>query len=425
MLAGTALLLLVAAAAPPADASPGGEHRPLSAADRRPLAFVLTTPTSEAGKVPTSELIRLLSAEINAKTGFFLQVSDQRLGSECKGLGCSVLQVRPDYMREALTREDGTVRPYADHVRDLKERKVAYPRYLIVASDVTLPGRPDRISTLLIDTDAALDVVHGISDSDPERDRKIEAGIVDRAIAAGPRDGELDELRDAERYVAELLERTLRPVFVASGDWQPFGEVLLTARYADFGVVLDGVAIGATRAGVTEIRDVRAGSHRLALERPGFVPFSKTFDTDAGERLEIHAELEPEANGATVMRRIVFWSGIGLAAVGAGTAAVAVARHDGSVKTACFATAGSGCASTTQFETTGYDPNTSSVNPPGVLLAPLGYSIAAGGAGWALGTAFIGEDTDVPWVPLAIGLVAGSLSYGLSAALNGAQRSPR
>jgi hypothetical protein len=119
----------------------------------------------------------------------------------------------------------------------------------------------------------------------------------------------------------------------------------------------------------------------------------------------------------------VFWSGVGAAVAGASIVAIAIAKHNGDVETTCFAVPGNGCKSGSQFETVHYDPSSTDVNPSGILLAPLGYSIFGAGATWSLGTLLLGEGDDVPWIPLAAGIAVGVVAYGLSAILNGSSPS--
>jgi hypothetical protein len=52
----------------------------------------------------------------------------------------------------------------------------------------------------------------------------------------------------------------------------------------------------------------------------------------------------------------------------------------------------------------------------GVLAAPLGYSILATGAAWALGTEFLDTQEEIPWRSLLIGVALGGVTYAISAA---------
>jgi hypothetical protein len=53
----------------------------------------------------------------------------------------------------------------------------------------------------------------------------------------------------------------------------------------------------------------------------------------------------------------------------------------------------------------------------GVLLAPLGYSLALTGLVWSLGTRFNVKYYQLDsWIPIALGLAAGAISYGVSVA---------
>ena len=71
----------------------------------------------------------------------------------------------------------------------------------------------------------------------------------------------------------------------------------------------------------------------------------------------------------------------------------------------------------TDFASTGDGASPEDVNPPGVLTAPLGYSLLGAGAAFSIGSLL--EESSVPWISLIAGLVIGGTAYGLSAALDG------
>jgi hypothetical protein len=55
----------------------------------------------------------------------------------------------------------------------------------------------------------------------------------------------------------------------------------------------------------------------------------------------------------------------------------------------------------------------------GVLIAPLGYSIALSGGFWALSSYFVPHTRATPWLELGLGLLLGAGAYALSAAAGG------
>jgi hypothetical protein len=57
----------------------------------------------------------------------------------------------------------------------------------------------------------------------------------------------------------------------------------------------------------------------------------------------------------------------------------------------------------------------------GVLAAPLGFALVVSGASFGAG-ALIGDEGELPLIPLIAGVVLGAGAYGLLAALNGGGR---
>src|SRR5687767_3628330 len=129
-------------------------------ANRKPLAFLLITPSGNVANTSSSEIIRIMSALFAKHTDFELSIVDPASVIECKGqLGCMVEQVRADYNRTVYLLPNGTVAPYDEHLDFLKKKKVVYAPYLLVLSNLTL-DESDRLSITMIDTDIALEYRH-------------------------------------------------------------------------------------------------------------------------------------------------------------------------------------------------------------------------------------------------------------------------
>jgi hypothetical protein len=127
----------------------------------------------------------------------------------------------------------------------------------------------------------------------------------------------------------------------------------------------------------------------------------------------------PDPSGRT-LSRVAFWSGIGLATAGAAITAFAIVASPKTTELEVCA----GCppaevrrAFASFCELTSTDPACLQ-GGKGVLAAPLGYSLMLSGATWTAGSLVFGEDADMTWLGLAVGLGAGVLSYGISAALD-------
>jgi hypothetical protein len=193
------------------------------------------------------------------------------------------------------------------------------------------------------------------------------------------------------------------------------------------GVSIDGTAIGTTRAGVTRVLTVPAAKHSIRFEHPGYDPYETEVTVDRGKAAQLRVELLPSGSPvSSAFRQALLWGGGALAVAGAVIAGVAIGTADGNVKTYCptIGDMETSCGGSQFTRIGGYRPGNAptfedEVNTGSVLFAPLGYSIAVTGLTWSLGTLFLGDDDDFPWIQLVTGIALGGASYGLSALLEG------
>ena len=423
------MLALGCAPAAPPDPAPSSESpslgvHTLTVFERSPLAFVLITPSGEGGATGTSALIRSVATTVERHTDLVLRPVPAAEIRECAGrLACMVRKARPDYDRFQYELPNGQLAPFDDHLEHLKRKEIRYPEYLLVISNVTGDAK-DRLSVTMLDTNAALRVAHDVNPRREGAAARIELEVRNHALLAPPERGEVANADEADQFLARVFVQSLRRRLSAEDHWQPYGTIELQLPEAGHTVHIDGRAVGTAQTPRTRIEGVRAGPHRLALTRPDYETYETQIVVERKEALQLQPNLQKKASGtALAVRRSVLWSGVALVAAGAVMTSVAVGRAQSDVVTVCPVTAGEmGCRGS-QFITGGYQPDVAptlnaNVNPDGVLLAPLGYSLAATGAIWSLGTWLFGDDDDFPWWQLAAGLVAGGVSYGVSHALN-------
>ncbi len=411
-------LVLTITAGLPAASSLAVDPTTLEVDDRVPMAFVLSTPTGRPARVRSSELIRRIDGRVRAHTDFALVAMPAHLVTECRGrLGCLALKARPDYDPRILKRPSGGLLPYREHVRRLKIRGVAYPQYLLVVSNVTLPGRADRLSAALVDTDIALQLYHDARRDRPQWEDAFEARVDSGAKAGANATDEIQTGEEVEAFFERFLTQNVRERLIETHHWRPFGAVDLIVEVPHAAVLWDGRTVGSTARGRTRLSQARAGRRELKIQHPDYRESSQQVVVRAGETVTVQIDLQAKPRPSPLGRRMVLWSGVGLVAVGGALGVYALAREDGGATTVCV---GSRCDEGRSFQTFGYAPDAApdeSINPRGVLVGPLGYSLAATGAAWSLG-ALLTDDEEFPWWPLIIGLAAGGVSYGLSAALN-------
>lgn len=393
----------------------------IALASDQPLAFILFNPSGEAGRVRSSEIIRIVSELVEAHTDFTVRVFDADEARGCSGrLGCIVRTVRRDYERDDYVLPNGTVRPFAEHVAKLDREKVAAPPYLIVMSNIT-GGDSDRMTITAVDTNVTLTLYHEALRDDPNWQRNVENEVLARAVLARPKRGTVREEFEARRLFEEYFNNDLRRRFDEAGHWEPFGQIEIDVPETGMAIDVDGVTVGATQAGLTTLTNVVAGEHTIKLTHPGYEPFTTKVVAKRRDIVRLKPQLSAVASGAApALRQATLWGGLGVAAIGAAITVVAIAGQNDDVMTLCFD--GEDCGGS-DFTTFGFDGGATpaldgSVNPPGILVAPLGYSLALTGATWSLTTLLFGEDGDYPWLQIAAGLVVGGAAYGLSAALD-------
>src|SRR5687768_791211 len=91
-------------------ASTGGGSDLIMPSNRKPLAFLLITPSGNVANTSSSDIIRIASELFARHTDFELQIVEPGAVAECKGqLGCMVQQVRTDYNRAVYLLPNGTV----------------------------------------------------------------------------------------------------------------------------------------------------------------------------------------------------------------------------------------------------------------------------------------------------------------------------
>jgi hypothetical protein len=394
---------------------------PVAVRDRTPLAMVLATPTGEAAKTNSSELIRVATEVFGRHTDFELELVDERAVESCRGrLYCIADEARSDYSVEQLVREDGGRMPYKEHLQRLKEEGRPYPRFMLVLTNVAIEGEADRVTAVFVDTDVALGLLHDVARTSRWEDR-IEAAVNEQAVLAAPPRRELSDPNAAAELLERLVAEDLRPVLEKIGRWEPWGSIALAIDAEEpLEITVDDRTVATSVEGVNELAQVSAGEHRIRIQHPNYAPVELTVQVERGARVELHPDLVRTANEENVLRPITEWSGLLLVVTGAVITAFALVRHDSKVSTVCYGSA-DGC-SHDGFVTFGYSADAvdgKNVNPPGVLMIPLGYSLAITGATWSLGTLLFGDDGDIPWIQWIAGLALGAAAYGISVAVGG------
>ena len=297
----------------------------------------------------------------------------------------------------------------------LGERRLARTHLAGEDDDVTRAGEPDRLSAQLVDVDRSSDLAARAVGPEDEWAAELEITLNESALVTERT--AVSGVEDAERVIDGWIRERFATSFEGTGHWEPYGEVVIEASTGGLEMAIDGQPVGATVAGTTRVREVRAGIRQVTLSAPRLEPYRGQIEVVQGRATTHQPDLVWVGPGR-VFRTATIISGAVLATAGIVATVAALASHDGDVSTYCFA-GSPGCSSGSSFESSGFSPSDAdslrSANTSGPLLLPLGYSLIGAGATWTIGALYSAEE-DVPWLPLAIGAGVGVLAYSLSAA---------
>ncbi|MCK6551498.1 hypothetical protein L6R52_37020 [Myxococcota bacterium] len=392
-----AALALVAAPIAHAAPSPEPAGGVLSVGERDPLAFLFVAPTGKAGSTTSSEHIRVLSALVTEHTDLALAPLDSALVADCRGrLACFARKVS------------------AERTADVA------PRLLLVVSSLPAGPGADRLSLVLVDLERAEAVDRDATRTEDGWEDELEARTAEAAILARPRTVTVEGEDAARRALEASFTTELREALERVGRWAPYGVIELVTERAGLAIELDGATIGITRAGSTRITGVRPGRRALRLTGPRLAPWTSQVDVERGRDARVTPTLTLEGT-TPIAARGLFWTGVGATLAGAAITTVALAAHDGGVELLCVGTQAERCTTGRAFQTVGYAPGDApaftDANPPGLLVGPLGYSLAAAGVTWALSSLWFHDPERFPWLELVVGAALGAAVYGTSAAL--------
>lgn len=275
------------------------------------------------------------------------------------------------------------------------------PYVLLLSIQDPQATRP-QLTALLIDVAEAARVERSIDPFEQDREGAVEDAIFERAAVLRSERGALDTF-----FVATI--DALKARFERTNHWRPAGSLAIRTDVEGLDVQIDEEPLGKTTPPVTKLADVTAGTHVLTLTDPD-ERYEKLV-TDVTIELGAQTTLEPTllrtAKTSKQIRSATAWTGVGLVVVGAAlTIASFAVESDTTTVEPCIGTT---CAEA--------DPTFESVG--GILLAPLGYSLVGAGAAWSGGTWLLTDEFEIPWLPIAIGVVLGGTAYALSAAVGG------
>ena len=273
---------------------------------------------------------------------------------------------------------------------------------LLIADSVDRP----QVSLLMLDlrTTDHLDIV------DPDA---LEDAMFERSVF-GPRAVvELTDPAAVAGYVRDQLAGPLATGLRRLGADQPWGQVEI-AGPAGLGIDVDGRPVGVTREGATVLTAMAPGTRAISVRDGGVLVLEERVAVDSGRTSHLQVTLHNRSALAAPMR----YGGLAATAAGVALTLVAVARTSGKVEARCISRIGDPAPRCPDpgFATTGFSASTApsgdlaAINPPGLELAPLGFSLICAGVTWAVG-GWLTDDDTVATILLIAGAIVGGGTY--------------
>ena len=143
------------------------------------------------------------------------------------------------------------------------------------------------------------------------------------------------EGKDNERLVSEVIPNSSAPlrattdllprVFRDAG-WGQFAQLEVNVSQPDAEILVDDrICVSPCR-----LKRLQVGTHRVTVQKRGFVTWSKEINLAASSEKKITVSLESASSGDH-MQTILLWTGLGLGLVGAGITAWVLTRPPGSI----------------------------------------------------------------------------------------------
>ncbi len=286
--------------------------------------------------------------------------------------------------------------------------------FLVVVGYYAAGAGHASVSATIIDVEDALAVERregGDHHADVEQKILADAAISDRV--------EVENAKAFTVFFEKEIVGRFRPLLEKKGHFHPFGTIALEVPPGSYDVELDGRVVGKGGAeGTIVLSGVRPGARKIAvIDRQTRSVWTDRVDVERDRLLHRACTLSeaPVAADVSWPSQAIEWSGAGVAVAGAllSSYALLASRGQSGIAT-CI---GERCAASPWFVTFCELGSTPRCQPGGLRVAPLGFALILAGGITAAGTWLDLGIERLPWLPIAIGVAAGALGYGLSVAL--------
>jgi hypothetical protein len=372
---------------------------------RVPAAFLVVTPPGVSGRASASDLMAAAAEALGARTHLELR---------------SLEQLGVDQAALDACQGSAPLSCWARVVRGLGG--AAAPRYALVAALQPAGPELEQVTLLLMDLEDAARRL----DAAPAGDRDAAAQVEDALFAVTPRAPpvRLDLARPEVRKAAfaDALADHFQPALTDAGHWGGLGRVRVQDTLRGWAVTVDGAPAGVTTPVETVLDGAPEGERRVGVAVPWDPAFVAPVTVRAGA--EAWLRIPPAPPPLSRARVGVRYGGLAVAAAGLAVLGYGVARaHDGAQVTCLRRPGDAGDCAGLGTPSTGYDParipatDPAAVDAGGLAILPLGAALAVAGGGASAWAWLESDEAAFPWWPLAVGLVAGGLTYGVGHAV--------
>lgn len=203
----------------------------------------------------------------------------------------------------------------------------------------------------------------------------------------------------------------------------PLGSIEILGAAPGATVELDERPLGRVSSEPLRVVGVRPGERELrVVEEHSELALRLSVSAGARVRAAFAVGSAAPPPPPAISRDVLRWSGVGGAVLGVALIAVGGAKYS-AVRTVCLSRSEQpGSCGSLGTPSLGFDGSQAlsgdprRINPAGVGYLPLGIGLLTAGASWTLGCQLFGEDHELPWPQLLVGVGLGALSYAVSAA---------
>lgn len=295
-------------------------------------------------------------------------------------------------------------------------------RFAFVLALIPLADGREQASVLLLDLERAARLSERAAPDDPDAAAAVEDELFAQTPSSRPARLDLTDPERRRAYFAGVVRDDFAQPLEAAGVLGALGDVDVRGARAGWPVFVDGDEVGVTAGPRTRLVGVPVGRRTIGVRAPWGEVVQSGLTVSAEQAALVW--VEPPPAGVHPGRLAVRWGGVAMAAAGLSVLAVGLARAGDGAAVTCLRRPGDvgGCPGL-GTPTTGYDPGRAPATDPatvdggGLALVPFGVALSVAGAGASAAAWTLPEDSEFPWWPTLVAVLAGGLTYGVGHAV--------